>query len=76
MDVLWVSGSFFLLLGQLYLRIPMGKLMDVRSHASLRQMCNEPCFVSVIFEMMDRNGRPFNRQRRIPFNNMQVDVTP
>lgn len=45
--------------------------MDVRSDVSLRQMCNEPCFVSVTFGMMDRSGRPFNR-RRIPFNNMQL----
>ena len=41
---------------------PHVKLMDGRGDISLRQMCNEPCFVSVTFWMMDRNGRPFNRQ--------------
>lgn len=46
------------------------ELMDVHSDVSLRQMCNEPCFVSVTFGIKDL-GRPFNRQRCIPFNNMQ-----
>lgn len=64
-------GIFLRLLGQLYLRILHVKLMDVRCDVSLRQMCNEPCFVFVTFGMMDHNGRPFNRQRCIPFNNMQ-----
>lgn len=51
---------------------PHVKLIGVCSDVSHRQMCNEPCFVSVTFGMMDGNGRPFNRQQRIPFNNMQL----
>lgn len=68
LDVLGVCGSFFCCLGSYTSGFP---LMDVRSDVSLRQMCNEPCFVSVTFGMMDCSGRPFNR-RRIPFNNMQL----
>lgn len=38
------------MLRQLYRRIPRMKLMDVCNGVSLRQMCNEACFVSVTFE--------------------------
>lgn len=51
---------------------PHVKLIGVRSDVSQRQMCNEPCYVSVAFGLIDCNGRPFNRQRRIPFNNIQL----
>lgn len=37
------------------------KLMDVRGGAiSLSQMCNEPCFVSVTFGLIDHEQRPLH----------------
>lgn len=46
------------------------KLMDVHGGAiSLSQMCNEPCFVSVTFGLIDHEQRPLHMQGRFPFTN-------
>lgn len=40
------------------------RLMDVRNGVvSLSRMCNEPCFASVTFELIDYKQRPLNMQR-------------